>query len=154
MSQMMDPGMMGPPPDADPGMGGGAPGPSPDMGGMGLPPDIGGGNPAGPEGAGGGLPPELLAALGGGAPGGDMNSQDMLAEGPMAGEDTASADEDAGEDDPLTLVRDAISLLRRAGDVEPDDVRSHSIDKIQADLQKLLAGESQKTDKLRQALGG
>jgi hypothetical protein len=91
-----------------------------------------------------------MAALGGGG----SNSTDMLAEGPMAGEDTESADEPADEEDPLSLVREAIALLRRAGDAEADDVRSHAIDKIQADAQKLLAGESQKTDKLRAALGG
>ena len=114
--------------------------------------------PPGPPG-GGGLPPELMAALGGGegalagAPMGG-NSLDLLGEGPMAGEETALADESAGEEDPLALVREAISLLRRAGDIEPDDQRSHLIDKIQADAQKILAGESQKTDKLRAALGG
>jgi hypothetical protein len=122
---MMDPAMMGgPPPEAPPG---------PGM----APPD-----------AGGGLPPELMAALGGG------NSTDMLAQGPMAGEDAAAADEDSGEEDPLAMVREAISLLRRAGDIEADDQRSHMIDKVQADLQKILASESQKTDKLRSALGG
>ena len=131
---MMDPTQMGPPPGAppDPGMMGGGPGLGPEMGD-------------------GGIPPELAAALSGG---GGANSEDMLAEGPMAGEDTALADEDAGEEDPLSLVREAIDLLRRAGTVEPDDQRSHLIDKVQADLQKILAGESQKTDKLRQALGG
>ena len=102
-------------------------------------------------GGGGGLPPELMAALSGG---GGQNSTDLLAEGPMAGEETATAEEDAGEEDPLTMVRDAISLLRKAGEVEPDDQRSHMIDKVQADLQKILASESQKTDKLRAALGG
>lgn len=136
MSQMMDPAMMGGPPP-DPGMEGGGPGLGPEMGAP--PPD------------GGGLPPELMAALGGG---GGQNSTDMLAQGPMAGEDTESADEDAGEEDPLTMVRDAISLLRKAGEIEPDDQRSHMIDKVQADLQKILASESQKTDKLRAALGG
>jgi hypothetical protein len=141
VSQMMDPEMMGgPPPEApmeEP------MGPPPEMGGMGAPPppDMGGG---------GGLPPELMAALSGGG----GNSADMLAEGPMAGEDTAAADEESGEEDPLSLVRDAISILRRAGDLEPDDQRSHLIDKVQADLQKILATESQKTDKLRAALGG
>ena len=134
MSQMMDPGMMGgPPPGAPP----------PDMGG---PPPMG---PPPPDA--GGLPPELMAALSGG---GGQNSTDLLAEGPMAGEETATAEEDAGEEDPLTMVRDAISLLRKAGEVEPDDQRSHMIDKVQADLQKILASESQKTDKLRAALGG
>jgi hypothetical protein len=78
----------------------------------------------------------------------------MLAEGPLAGEDTALAEEDAGLEDPLAMVREAISLLRRAGEVEPDDQRSHLIDKVQADLQKILAGESKKTDQLRSALGG
>ena len=129
--------MMMPPPGAippDPGMAGGGPGLGPEMGAP--PPDAGG------------LPPELMAALGGG------NSPDMLAQGPMAGEETAAAEEDAGEEDPLTMVRDAIALLRRAGDVEPDDQRSHMIDKVQADLQKILASESQKTDRLRAALGG
>jgi hypothetical protein len=92
-----------------------------------------------------------MAALGGG---GDQNSTDLLAQGPMAGEETATAEEDAGDEDPLTMVRDAISLLRKAGEVEPDDQRSHMIDKVQADLQKILASESQKTDKLRSALGG
>src|SRR6187399_497679 len=132
---MMDPGMMGgaPPMPPDPGMGGPPP--------MGPPP---------PD-AGGGLPPELMAALGGG---GEQNSMDLLAQGPMAGEETDLAEEDAGEEDPLTMVRDAISLLRKAGEVEPDDQRSHMIDKVQADLQKILASESQKTDKLRSALGG
>ena len=126
---MMDPTQMGPPP--------------------GAPPDVG---PTPPEG-GGGLPPELMAALGGGgAP--PTNSTDMLAEGPMAGEDTEAADEEAGGDDPLSLVRQAIELLRQAGTEEPDDQRSHLIDKVQADLQKILASESQKSDKLRAALGG
>lgn len=115
-------------------------------GGPGLGPEMGAPPPDG-----GGLPPELMAALGGG---GGQNSTDMLAQGPMAGEDTESADEDAGEEDPLTMVRDAISLLRKAGEIEPDDQRSHMIDKVQADLQKILASESQKTDKLRAALGG
>ena len=151
MSQMMDPGMMGPPPDADPGMGGGAPGPSPDMGGMGLPPDIGGGNPAGPEGAGGGLPPELMAALAGG---GGQNSQDIMGEGPMAGEDTAAADEPEEGETSLDKVRRAIQLLREAGIDEEDDILSHGIDKAQTDLQKLLAGDAQKGNKLRAALGG
>jgi len=139
VSQMMDPTMMGgPPPEAPPE----APmGPPPEMGGGAPPPDMGGG---------GGLPPELMAALGGG---GGSNSQDMLAEGPMAGQETESADEEQ-TDDPLSLVRDAIALLRQAGDAEPDDQRSHAIDKVQADLQKILATESQKTDKLRAALGG
>lgn len=82
-----------------------------------------------------------------------MASTDMLAEGPMAGEETAMAEEDAGADDPLAMVREAIALLRRAGEVEMDDQRSHLIDKVQADLQKILATESQKTDKLRAALG-
>lgn len=148
MSQMLDPTQMGaPPPDAgappDPGMG--AP-PPPDMG---APPPDAGGAPPGLEG-GGGLPPELAAALSGG---GGQNSSDMLAEGPMAGQDTETADEQA-TDDPLALVRDAISILRKAGDLESDDQRSHLIDKVQADLQKILATESQKTDKLRAALGG
>jgi len=123
----MDPAMMGPPP--------GAPDP-----GMGAPPDMGGG----------GVPEQLAAALGGG---GGSNSTDLLAEGPMAGEATETAEEPADED-PLTMVRDAIALLRKAGEVEPDDVRSHLIDKVQADLQKILSSESQKTDKLRSALGG
>lgn len=137
---MMDPTQMGPPPGAppDPGLMGGGPGLGPEMG---APP---------PE-EGGGLPPELAAALSGG---GGANSADMLAEGPMAGEDAELADEDAGEEDPLSLVRQAIDLLRQAGTAEPDDQRSHLIDKVQADLQKILASESQKSDKLRQALGG
>ncbi len=135
---MMDPGTMPPP---------GAPPMPPDPG-MGGPPPMG---PPPPDAGGGGLPPELMAALGGG---GDQNSTDLLAQGPMAGEETATAEEDAGEEDPLTMVRDAISLLRKAGEVEPDDQRSHMIDKVQADLQKILASESQKTDKLRSALGG
>jgi len=139
VSQMMDPAMMGPPPPEMPpemgaAMGGGPPMGPPPMG----PPD------------GGGLPPELMAALSGG---GGMNSQDMMAEGPMAGEDTEAADEPVG-DDPISLVREAIALLRQAGDADPDDQRSHLIDKVQADLQKILASESQKTDKLRAALGG
>ena len=141
---MMDPAMMGGGPPPDPGMGAPAAGP-PGM----LDPGMAG-PPPGPD-AGGGLPPELMAALSGG---GGQNSTDLLAQGPLAGEDTALADEPAGGDDPLALVRDAIALLRQAGDSETDDVRSHAIDKIQADLQKLLAGESQKTDKLRAALGG
>jgi len=140
VSQMMDPGMMGGPPP-------GAPPPMPPDPGMGGPPPMG---PPPPD-AGGGLPPELMAALSGG---GGMNSTDLMAEGPMAGEETATTEEDAGEEDPLTMVRDAISLLRKAGEVEPDDQRSHMIDKVQADLQKILASESQKTDKLRSALGG
>jgi hypothetical protein len=144
---MLDPNALPPPP-----------------GGMGAPP-LPPGLAAGPGGAppapggGGGLPPELMAALGGaeGAlPPPEMggNSLDLMGEGPLAGEETALAGEDAGEEDPLSLVREAISLLRRAGDIEPDDQRSHLIDKIQADAQKILAGESQKTDKLRAALGG
>jgi hypothetical protein len=76
-----------------------------------------------------------------------------MAQGPMAGAETSEADEPQG-DDPLAMVRDAIDLLRMAGEAEPDDVRSHAIDKIQADLQKLLADESTKTSKLRSALGG
>lgn len=123
--------MMMPPPSA--------PDPMADMGGA-PPPDAGGG----------GLPPELMAALSGG---GGQNSTDMLAQGPMAGSPTEEADEPQG-DDPLSMVRDAIALLRKAGDLEPDDQRSHMIDKVQADLQKILASESQKTDKLRAALGG
>jgi len=99
---------------------------------------------------GGGVPEQLAAALGGG---GGTNSTDLLAEGPMAGEATETTEEPADED-PLTMVRDAIALLRKAGEVEPDDVRSHLIDKVQADLQKILSSESQKTDKLRSALGG
>jgi hypothetical protein len=94
-----------------------------------------------------------MAALSGGGAPPAPNSQDMLAQGPMAGADTASADEQAGGDDPLSMVREAIALLRQAGDLEPDDQRSHLIDKVQADLQKILASESQKTDKLRAALG-
>jgi hypothetical protein len=136
VSQMMDPTMMGPPPDAG----------LPPEGPMGPPPM--GPPPMGPPD--GGLPPDLMAALSGGG----MNSQDTLAEGPLAGEETALADEEAGGDDPLVLVRDAIALLRQAGDLDPDDQRSHLIDKVQADLQKILATESQKTDKLRSALGG
>jgi len=131
--------MMMPPPGAippDPGMAGGGPGLGPEMGAP--PPDAGG------------LPPELMAALSGG---GGQNSTDLLAEGPMAGEPTGEAEEPADED-PLTMVRDAISLLRKAGEIEPDDQRSHMIDKVQADLQKILASESQKTDRLRAALGG
>jgi len=112
------------------------------------PPGTGGEFPAGPPPAPGGFPPELAAAL---APG--QNSTDLLAEGPMAGEETAAAEEPAGGDDPLSMVREAISLLRRAGEIEPDDQRSHLIDKVQTDLQKILASESQKTDKLRAALG-
>jgi hypothetical protein len=104
VSQMMDPTMMGPPPDAG----------LPPEGPMGPPPM--GPPPMGPPD--GGLPPDLMAALSGGG----MNSQDTLAEGPLAG--------------------------------DPDDQRSHLIDKVQADLQKILATESQKTDKLRSALGG
>jgi hypothetical protein len=99
---------------------------------------------------GGGLPPELMAALSGG---GGANSQDMLAQGPMAGEETAAADEQT-DASPLDKVRKAIALLREAGSEEGDDQRSHLIDKVQADLQKILASESQKTDKLRSALGG
>jgi hypothetical protein len=91
-----------------------------------------------------------MAALSGG---GGANSQDLMAQGPMAGSPTEEADEPTG-DDPLAMVRDAIALLRKAGDMEPDDQRSHMIDKIQADLQKVLASEAQKTDKLRSALGG
>lgn len=144
---MMDPALMGGPPP-DPGMGAPAAGPpgmmDPGMAG-GLPPE----GPPPDMSGGGGLPPELMAALGGGG----GNSQDMLAEGPLAGEDTALADEPDGED-PLSLVREAIALLRRAGDAEPDDQRSHLIDKLQADAQKILASESQKTDKLRAALSG
>jgi len=101
-------------------------------------------------GGGGGIPEQLAAALGGG---GGMNSTDLLAQGPLAGEEQSAEDEIA-EEDPLTMVRDAIALLRKAGDIEPDDQRSHMIDKVQADLQKILASESQKTDKLRSALGG
>ena len=129
MSQMMDPAMMGPPPEA------------PMEAPMGPPPEMGGG---------GGIPEQLAAALGGG---GGMNSTDLLAQGPLAGEEQSAEDEIA-EEDPLTMVRDAIALLRKAGDIEPDDQRSHMIDKVQADLQKILASESQKTDKLRSALGG
>jgi hypothetical protein len=93
-----------------------------------------------------------MAALSGG---GGANSQDLMAQGPMAGEEAGEADAQADEgDDPLSMVREAIDLLRRAGTKETDDVRSHLIDKVQADLQKILAGESQKTDKLRSALGG
>lgn len=117
-------------------------------GGPGLGPEMGA--PPPPD-AGGGLPPELMAALGGG---GGQNSTDLLAEGPLAGEEAATEEEDAGELDPLSMVRDAISLLRKAGEVDPDDKRTHAIDKVQADLQKILSTESQKTDKLRSALGG
>lgn len=103
---------------------------------------------AGP--GGGGLPPELMAALSGGAGG---NSQDILAEGPLAGQDTATAEEPSATD-PVDKVRQAIQLLREAGMDASDDVMSHAIDKAQADLQKILSGESQKTSKLRSALGG
>jgi hypothetical protein len=93
-----------------------------------------------------------MAALSGG---GGQNSQDITAEGPNAGEETSSLDQPADDgNDPLSLVREAIDLLRQAGQAEPDDQRSHAIDKVQADLQKILATESQKTDKLRAALGG
>jgi hypothetical protein len=93
-----------------------------------------------------------MAALGGG---GGANSTDLMAQGPMAGEEASAADEPADDSgDPLSMVREAIDLLRKAGTAEPDDARSHAIDKAQADLQKILAGESQKTDKLRSALGG
>jgi len=126
VSQMMDPAMMA--------------GPPPGLGAAGPPP---------PE-AGGGLPPELMAALSGGV---GQNSPDLLAQGPMAGEEAALAEEPV-DDDPLAMVREAIDLLRRAGMADPDDVRSHMIDKVQADLQKVLASETQKTDKLRSALGG
>jgi hypothetical protein len=91
-----------------------------------------------------------MAALSGG---GGRNSQDMMAQGPMAGAPTEEAEAPVS-DDPLAMVRDAIELLRMAGETEQDDVRSHAIDKIQADLQKLLADESTKTSKLRSALGG
>lgn len=103
-----------------------------------------------PPDAGGGLPPELMAALAGGG----GASQDLLAQGPMAGapSDEADAPEEPGED-PLEMVREAISLLRQAGIAESDPARAHAIDKAQADLQKILAGESQKTSKLRAALG-
>jgi hypothetical protein len=95
-----------------------------------------------------------MAALSGGGPTpGPGNSAEMMAQGPLAGQDPALADEPVG-DDPLSLVREAIELLRQAGQAEPDDVRSHLIDKVQADLQKILATESQKADKFRSALGG
>lgn len=113
-----------------------------------LPPDMGamGGGP--PPGPGGGLPPELMAALSGGG-----NSQDIMAQGPMAGESTESAEEPTGTD-AIDKVRQAIQLLREAGMDAEDDTESHVIDKAQADLQKLLSGRAQKTDKLRAALGG
>jgi len=130
VSQMMMPPPGAPPPD--PGMMGGGPGLGPEMGG------------------GGGLPPELMAALGGG---GGANSTDMLAQGPMAGEEASAAEEEVSGD-PLDKIRQAVQLLREAGTDETDDQRSHLIDKVQADLQKILAQESQKTDKLRSALGG
>ena len=125
MSQMMDPAMMGGPP----------------------PPD-----------AGGGLPPELMAALGGGPGGpaaspGPGNSADMMAQGPMAGQDPALAEEPDGTST-LEMVREAIEILRTAGAQEPDDILSHSIDKVQAELQKILAGDAQKANTFRSALGG
>ena len=110
--------------------------------------DPGPGGPPPP--GGGGLPPELAAALSGGA---GPNSQDILAEGPLQGQDTATADEPSAAD-PVDKVRQAIQLLREAGMDASDDVMSHAIDKAQADLQKILSGESQKTSKLRAALGG
>lgn len=111
-------------------------------------PEMGPEPPMGPPG--GGLPPELMAALSGG---GSANSMDMIAEGPAMGMGAEEAEEPEEGEDPLSMVREAISLLRRAGDIEADDQKSAQIDKIQADLQKILAGEAQKTDKLRSALG-
>jgi hypothetical protein len=79
----------------------------------------------------------------------------MMAQGPMAGEETSATEQPADDSgDPLSMVREAIQILREAGTAETDDVRSHMIDKVQADLQKILATESQKTSKLRSALGG
>jgi hypothetical protein len=92
-----------------------------------------------------------MAALSGG---GGMASQDMMAEGPAEGMDAEEADEESGERDALSLIREAIALLREAGTIEEDDMRSHMIDKTQADLQKILSSEAQKTSKLRSALGG
>jgi hypothetical protein len=111
-----------------------------------------GGGPPDPSG-GGGLPPALMAALSGGGGGG---SQDLTAQGPMAGEEASASDAPADDpsSDPLSMVREAIDILRQAGTVDTNDVRSHMIDKVQADLQKILATESQKTDKLKSALGG
>jgi hypothetical protein len=99
---------------------------------------------------GGGLPPELMAALGGGGGGGSM-----MAEGPMAGAPPEELDEmEEGGDDPLSMIREAIAILREAGVIDDDDERSAKIDKVQADLQKILAGEAAKTSSLRSALGG
>lgn len=78
-----------------------------------------------------------------------MNSQHMDQEGM----DPESPVEDQG-DDPVAMVRQAISLLREAGMIEKDDGRAHAIDKAQADLQKILAGEQTKMGSLRSALGG
>jgi len=98
-----------------------------------------------------------MAALGGGggpaASPGPSNSADMMAEGPLAGEDPALADEPDGEST-LDMVRQAIDILREAGAKETDDILSHSIDKVQAELQKILAGDAQKANTFRSALGG
>jgi len=120
--------------------------PSEDMGGGGMPPMA---PPPGQD-MGGELPPELMAALAGGG-----SSSDMMAEGPMAGYPPEEADEQSemGED-PLSLIRSSIAHLRKAGDMAEDDQLSAQIDKIQADLQKILAGEAAKTSQLRSALGG
>lgn len=115
-----------------------------------------GGPPPMDPGAGGGLPPELMAALGGG---GDPMAQDpsMNSQAMMGGEEGAmdpeSEVEDSGED-PISLIRQAIALLREAGTLDDDDHRSSQIDKAQADLQKILAGEQSKMGSLRSALGG
>jgi hypothetical protein len=101
-----------------------------------------------------------MAALGGGgAPGGDpmaqdpsMNSQAMMG-GEQAGMDPESQVEDQGED-PVALIREAIALLREAGAIDDDPTRAHTIDKAQADLQKILAGEHSKMSSLKSALGG
>jgi hypothetical protein len=116
-------------------------------------PDPGLGGP--PPGPGGGLPPELMAALGGGDPMGQdpsMNSQMMMGgeEGML---DPEMEMEDEAEDS-KDLLRQAVALLRRAGENEEDDMLSAQIDKIQADAQKILGGEQQKMSTLRSALGG
>jgi hypothetical protein len=101
-----------------------------------------------------------MAALGGGgAPGGDPMAQDpsMNSQMMMGGEEgmlDPEAEMEEESEDPIDLVRQAIALLRRAGDLDDDDQRAATIDKTQADLQKILGGEAQKMTSLRSALGG
>jgi hypothetical protein len=97
-----------------------------------------------------------MAALSGGgdpmAQDQSMNSQPMMGGEEGALDPESEVEEEGG--DPISLIRQAIALLREAGTLDEDDSRSAQIDKAQADLQKILAGESARMTSLRSALGG